>query len=86
MRLITLHSVRDYRNGRRPAHPFLAKMYRCQRRGLFRVTINPATGAPVQAVKLKSTGFGIRDDRLPEAPSAKLPVGIFPFTEAAKMT
>jgi len=45
-----------------PAYPFLAKLHRCQGRGLFRVTINPATGAPAQVVMLKSTGFGILDD------------------------
>jgi TonB family protein len=45
-----------------PAYPFLAKHYRCQGRGLFRVTVNPATGVPAQVVTLKSTGFGILDN------------------------
>jgi TonB family protein len=45
-----------------PAYPFRAKLHRCQGRALFRVTINPATGAPAQIVRLKSTGFGILDD------------------------
>jgi TonB family protein len=45
-----------------PAYPFLAKLHRCQGRGVFRVTINPATGRPAQVVMLKSTGFGILDD------------------------
>ena len=45
-----------------PAYPLRAKLHHCQGRALFRVTINPATGAPAQIVRLKSTGFGILDD------------------------
>ena len=45
-----------------PVYPFLAKLHRCQGRGLFRVTINPNGGRPAQVVILKSTGFGILDD------------------------
>ena len=45
-----------------PAYPFLAKHYRCEGRGLFRVTVNPATGVAAQVVALKSTGFGILDN------------------------
>jgi TonB family protein len=44
-----------------PAYPYLAKLYRCQGRAVFRVTVNPATGAPAQIVMLKSTNFGILD-------------------------
>jgi TonB family protein len=45
-----------------PAYPFLAKLHRCQGRGVFRVTVNPANGRPARVVMLKSTGFGILDD------------------------
>jgi len=45
-----------------PAYPFLAKLHHCQGRGVFRVTINTASGHPAQVVVLNSTGFGILDD------------------------
>ena len=45
-----------------PAYPLLAKLHHCQGRGVFRVTVNPASSRPAQVVILKSTGFGILDD------------------------
>ena len=45
-----------------PAYPFLAKLHHCQGRGVFRATINPASGHPANVVLLNSTGFGILDD------------------------
>jgi len=44
-----------------PAYPEVAKRWRVQGAGLFRVTLNPTTGRVANVAVLKSTGYRVLD-------------------------